>query len=773
MPTRPDRYKLVPSACIECTSDGAILHSTFGDLLLPGKDASRFVESILPFLDGVAEWRDAEEAIGAGNASNLQGLLGLLERHGIVEPLGQDNGPCAQQRRFLAFCDEAGAEGKLRRARVLVVGSEPWVTNAVTELATSGIGGIHFLDDEANAPQRELSRRLAAAAPSCKVSAGAELAGDGWDLVLGGLSPFAIARQRELARFIAARKLTALFASLQGSEAVLGPAVVDGRPPCWDCCRHRLLANVPEPWTVHRIHRRAQIGSGFDGQRAALAPMNGLIGHAAALWAIQLLGFSRRDELSRQLVVQNLLTLSTTRHQVVPLPWCELCGGAAHANVPSVDWDGLASAENGGQARDLAQGWVDSRTGILPALRARERTVARGSLPYTAHGTLAAYSDAKATTGFSRPYDGPLEAIGGKGMTRGEALVGALAEGLERYSATRVRDDIVTVAHIDGLVGERLDPRRMALYEDQQYDSVGFPFVRFAPERPHQWIAARWADTGEHVWAPARLAFYSEIDDRFAQVTSSGLAAGRDFEDAGRRALFELVERDAFMVTWLCRLPAARLVLGNECDPDTSEVVRGLEALGAEVRFHLLDVGSGIPVVLSLAFGDGQEWPGVTVALGAHQSVRRALRAAALEQGFSGPYIRETMQSGSQRIPDEPAQVTSFLDHALYYVPRHRAAALGFLDVGAPPPVCLADMPDEGNEVTLVDCAAALRGRGIRVALADVTAPDVATSGLHVVRALAEGAQPLHCGYGRERAANPRLERFRTGALNRDVHPMC
>ncbi len=36
------------------------------------------------------------------------------------------------------------------------------------------------------------------------------------------------------------------------------------------------------------------------------------------------------------------------------------------------------------------------------------------------------------------------------------------------------------------------------------------------------------------------------------------------------------------------------------------------------------------------------------------------------------------------------------------------------------------------------------------IAVADLTPPDVASASIHVVRAVAAGLQPLHCGFGME-----------------------
>ena len=177
---------------------------------------------------------------------------------------------------------------------------------------------------------------------------------------------------------------------------------------------------------------------------------------------------------------------------------------------------------------------------------------------------------------------------------------------------------------------------------------------------------------------PTYFNFHPPRHELCCQVSSNGLAAGVDLADAALRATLELVERDAFMLTWHCRLPGRRIVPDDALDPGIAEIVRQLEAHGAQVELYLLHAGIDIPVVACLGVGDGQRWPGVTVALAAHPVLRSAVRKAILEQGAVGPYIRRMMVDG-QPIPQTPEDVRDLNGHALFYVPVERQPILGFL----------------------------------------------------------------------------------------------
>jgi ribosomal protein S12 methylthiotransferase accessory factor len=155
------------------------------------------------------------------------------------------------------------------------------------------------------------------------------------------------------------------------------------------------------------------------------------------------------------------------------------------------------------------------------------------------------------------------------------------------------------------------------LYDDAQYARTDFPFAPFDPKKPIHWTRGRWLDTGEVVQLPAlatHMHFPAEAAERFGQTTSNGLAAGATFEDAALGALYELIERDAFMLFWLARRPALRLA-ANGCSDVSRRALREVERLGARTELYLLDAGTQHSTVVCLGLGDGRSWPGVTIGL--------------------------------------------------------------------------------------------------------------------------------------------------------------
>lgn len=810
------RIRLSPFASITRTDVGVLLRSDLGTFQVRGADVRLFIDAMMPLLDGSRDKGAVADALAEYSRQSVMAFLDLLEQHGLVEMVPgepEDERWRGQEAFFRQWADgHEEPTRRLREARVLIAGLESWGAVAAVELAASGAGALHLLDDGRVVSDDLLSTRiwtrrhlgyeraealaevLADAAPWCRVSTGPltltgnrtlALEDTNWDLVIASLAGDELLLVHSLARFAHTAQIRSLFGHLDGLEAVVGPVVVPGQTACWNCARLRLLANSDPSEAAHALQVSLLTERPGQRSRTYLAPMAPLLGHLLALEAVKVISNYTPSHLVGRLLVQNLVTLETTLHTVIRMPWCEICGGAMAGGTPPGGpvLPGIGNAQGGASSpvrlngvaspadlRTILAGWVDGRTGIIRRLAVEIPGVTDPELPLVSSAVLASY-----TEGAYAP-SGPQ--IGsGKGLTAVEAMIGAVGEAIERYSASRYRKQDLHRSAYNELTGNVLDPVRLCLYSDAQYDRPDFPFVRLDPNQPIDWIRGCWLDTGAPVWVPALptyFDFHANPEERFCQVTSSGLAAGAGFEDAALRAVLELVERDAFMICWLAGRPGRRVLLDETLEPGAHEVVRQLRERGVEVELLLLDVGLSIPTVMCLGLGDGKRWPGVTVALGAHLSPRTAAHRAILEQGHVGPYLARLMRDGKHAIPVEAGEVHTLIDHALYYGPADRIRAFDFLRSYGGSPVQLRELP-EPTQVSLAACTERLHATGVRVAIADVTSPDVAGSPFRVVRALGAEMQPIDFGFDLRRLPSPRLLSMlaHDQGLNPHPHPLA
>ena len=111
------------------------------------------------------------------------------------------------------------------------------------------------------------------------------------------------------------------------------------------------------------------------------------------------------------------------------------------------------------------------------------------------------------------------------------------------------------------------------------------------------------------------------------------------------------------------------------------------------------------------------------------------------------------------------------LDHAAYHFPANRSSAFERIR-SREAPIPLSELAERHPDRTLADCTSVLAAAGVRVAVIDVTSPDVATGPFRVVRAVSPDLQPLSYGHGLDRQP---AERIRLRGLAREIpeiHPI-
>lgn len=420
------------------------------------------------------------------------------------------------------------------------------------------------------------------------------------------------------------------------------------------------------------------------------------------------------------------------------------------------------------QIPSWTQTWLSPKTGIIEQLIFEGADGTSSTLPICASALLRC--------------PGPHRVGLGKGITTEEALVSAVGEALEIFASQQFQSASLLYESYINLENPSLDPRSLCLYEDSSYESPGFPYARFSENQPIHWVQGQWLATAEPVLVPALPTFRyfpAKPQERFCQVTSNGLAAGFDFRDAALRATLELIERDAFMLTWLVRLPQRELLFENCLAQPYQIILKNIRQFGAEIRLFVLKTDLNIPVVLAVAFGDGHQWPGAVIGTAAHITLQGAAEKAILELGQMGHSLRSAMRHQPNPIPVSPHHVHSIVDHGLYYIPQSRNSTFDFLRHTTEPPLHpQAEMEDHNGHLLefhdpLDYVIHSLDQAHLRVAIVNLTTPELAQTPFTVVRALGENLQQIHFGHNCTRTNNPRLRHFlQSISPNSNISPL-
>lgn len=335
----------------------------------------------------------------------------------------------------------------------------------------------------------------------------------------------------------------------------------------------------------------------------------------------------------------------------------------------------------------------------------------------------------------------------GKGLTQSAAMASAIGEALEQFAASRVCQTPLIEASFNQLADKAFDPRWLCLYRLDQYRRPGFPYQPFDPNRPLRWVLGHWLDDGQEVYLPAFAVFLSQefVSESLCQMTSNGLAAGESVSSAVRSAVFELHERDSFLSSWIAQCNVVRVPM-NDPDPDVAEMLSQCERQGATIEIYLVAQGDPAYVAVCVGLGEGDRWPAVTLGLGAGNELRQAVMRAVLEHGQTGPFLADEWRLKPREISVTHQDVLNLQDQALYYCdPLH----FGEFEKWRSGSRRINPTPRSDNDV--------------RIAVVDLTPPELEDSPYRVVRAVARGLQPVSAGHGFERSHTKRLQTLLKG----------
>jgi ribosomal protein S12 methylthiotransferase accessory factor len=334
----------------------------------------------------------------------------------------------------------------------------------------------------------------------------------------------------------------------------------------------------------------------------------------------------------------------------------------------------------------------------------------------------------------------------GAGLTRTEALWAALGESIERYipliNPTSYRS-LVRGSYTE-LSDRAVDPRSFLFYRDEQYQTPGFMFRRFDPEKVRRWAEATELGTGLVRLVTAQLVWSGLTcegpDEILAQSTTSGLACGQSPQHAQLSGILEVIERDAFMATWLLRRPPVRLVMDDavieQLDPRLRSLLRP-----NKLQVTVLEISTDIPVPVILVVLRPADRSRLVVGAAAYPDRRVAIRKAVVEAHHGWGWV-QTMLPEPLPAPDE---IDTFEQHVRYYtVPQNQYMA-EFLDQGPEAVPSFEEHPTERAEL-LDALIKTLSERGRSTYFVDLTTPDVAQLGLTLGRSLVTGLHPLACG---------------------------
>lgn len=362
---------------------------------------------------------------------------------------------------------------------------------------------------------------------------------------------------------------------------------------------------------------------------------------------------------------------------------------------------------------------------------------------------------------------------GGGAISEVGTYLAAVGECVERYSGAWVPWDRLRKASYATLSQEKtpgVHPDLWTPFHPRQFDDPNFDYSPFTGDVEMHWSPMEDLASGKEVWVPSQMLYLYPTDPHHERsavgyATSNGLAFHSTPAEAILGGLYELIERDAFMITWHSKLSMPLIDIDSH-----SELSKfmGRYVAPSGVDVHLVDLSqiSNIPSVLAVAINRHTEHAPVALGAAAGPSLLAAAKDAAIECLQTRNWVKAEQRDGNALDPDThdlADEIRSFDDHIRFYANSKALDRVNFLisseertDVSTGPDFA-GDTPNE--EIRRL--VSALNAQGIDAFVADLTSLDVMEARGAVFKVFSPQMQMLDVGFHRRFLG---CERLRTRA---------
>ncbi|MEU4510188.1 TOMM precursor leader peptide-binding protein [Nonomuraea wenchangensis] len=524
-----------------------------------------------------------------------------------------------------------------------------------------------------------------------------------------------------------------------GGLVLVGPLTGPGTSACVACAEHARIHALPG----HPPHTGQVMGGSVPPTVAALVERLAERPQDGVMWAI-------RGE-----------SLEVSTHRVRPFGGCRVCAPLPDdsprpitiASHP-VTGTGLREANpRTAGAGGLREVLLDWRVG--PVLRlfrwgSRSLPLASAELPGAADSSEAGY---------------------GRAEDFADAERVALFEALERLTGMTPRGSrtVVRAAHAELDPHVAVDPATLGLHEPELTDHPAFRLTPYAPGLPLAWVHGWSLTHGRDRLVPEELVYWRLRGRRSIYDSSNGCGLGSSLAEAILYGLFEVAERDAFLMAWYARTPLRRIATPME-DPQICRLADRLGSLGHDLLLFDATNDFGVPAVLSMIrrrVPDPRR-PNALFAAGAHHDPLTAVRSAVVEvyinaRNAADPRIVSFDPDRLRPMLEDPTLVRTVDDHVFVNALAEAAPWHSFLS-GEETPVSWREVwprrpavPDLGEYLS--EWVAQLAARGLEVMAVDQSEPVTRERlGLHAAKVIVPGSLPMTFGHVYRRTRGlPRL----------------
>lgn len=366
----------------------------------------------------------------------------------------------------------------------------------------------------------------------------------------------------------------------------------------------------------------------------------------------------------------------------------------------------------------------------------------------------------------------------GAGFDPVSAKYSAVGESLERLAAGSYLPNDIKLVQSKEIQEQKVNPAEFVLFSEEQYNDLKFPYQRFDQNVRIRWSQAKNLCTGRTEYIPlpfVKLPYRVEKSEvRISPAISTGLALGKTREQAILSGFYEVIERDAFALSWFLKLPPnRRLNLPDYIEDYETRITERYICNAYDISIqNLLNT-----VVVTIHDEKTQHF---MIGAATRFTISEAIRKAFLEAAQGITYINMLVRNyRNDDLIQDFNKIDTFQKHAAFYsiYPEMRKEVGYFLDQNyefaerrnSQFNEALAELPDNEKVNTIVEI---MKNINKNIYYVDMTTSEIENLGASAARIIVPGMQPLHGAHKYRFLGKKRLMEIGEGKIiNEYPHP--
>ena len=246
--------------------------------------------------------------------------------------------------------------------------------------------------------------------------------------------------------------------------------------------------------------------------------------------------------------------------------------------------------------------------------------------------------------------------LGASFFSEVDALWAAIGEAVDRYSLIHFAPKWFRDAPYQQLVGQALDIFSLTGLSSERRAQEGFRHrLQFDETTVFRWVKGYSLTNARKILVPLQLItlYHWAQEEAILRVpVSTGNAVGRNLHEAIYRGMLEVIERDAFMITWLRKLSPPQLDLMGFPSPHVQQIVKMFERYRLELKVIVLPTDTPCHVILAVILDRVPKSVFLTLGMKASLNLEEAIIGAIQEALSSRLISRGLLPLGREELPE-------------------------------------------------------------------------------------------------------------------------